>query len=309
MNKMQSTYSLIVPHFNDPIRLERLLYSVPIERGDVEVIVVDDCSTDHVAFDAVRVRWPSVRWLSTRENMGAGVARNVALDAATGRWLVFADSDDEFLPGAFKTFDQALREDDQLAYFLAEAVQEVDRSPSRRAETMNDLVATYIVSGDASSEQRLRLHHVVPWAKVYSRAYVEENCFRFDPVRNGNDVAFNVLSAIQARRVCAFPKPVYRIYRRPKSLTSDLSYEVFMQRFRVSVLVAQRLETLGYKGVWPGTGQMMMSLRYGPRVTIKVWWLVLRSPMKVNIFRILEPSRWRKYLLKSVEKNRQPRIT
>jgi GT2 family glycosyltransferase len=66
-------YSLIVPHYDDTDRLERLLRSVPLERDDIEVIVVDDCTPDQQGLDLVRQRWPRVRWLSTPENAGAGV--------------------------------------------------------------------------------------------------------------------------------------------------------------------------------------------------------------------------------------------
>lgn len=301
MNNQQPSYSLIIPHFNDTIRLERLLRSVPVERADLEVIVVDDCSTEQNILVIVQARWPSVRWLSTQENSGAGAARNVGLDAAMGSWLVFADSDDEFLPAAFEQFDQVLREDDQLVYFLAEAVQEADGSPSVRAEGMNALVEAFAAGGDQTTQQRLRLHHVVPWAKVYSRDFIEAKKLRFDAVRHGNDVAFNVLCGIQANKIHAFPNPVYRVYRRPQSLTANLSAEVFMQRFLVSVSVAERLATLGYKRIWPGTGQMLMSLRYGPRLTLKVWWLVFRSPMKIDIFRALDIKRWWGFIHKKIK--------
>ena len=305
MNHQQPTYSIIIPHFNDPIRLERLLCSVPVKRADVEVIVVDDCSPNQNNLEALRVRWPSVRWLSTLENKGAGAARNVGLDTATGSWLVFADSDDEFFQDAFETFDKVLRVDDQLVYFLAEAVQEADGTPSIRAESINALVKAYTDIRDNTSLQRLCLHHVVPWAKVYSRGFIEDIEMRFDHVFHGNDVAFNVLCAIQAVQVRAYAKPVYRIYRRPQSLTTDQSAEVFFQRFLVSVSVAERLETLGYKRIWPGTGQMMMSLRYGPRMTFKVWWLVFRSPMRVSIFRALELKRWWTFLLNTIKTERE----
>lgn len=305
MYKKPSTYSLIIPHFHDTIRLERLLRSVPVKREDVEAIVVDDCSPDQNSLEAMRGRWLRVRWLSTPENAGAGVARNVGLDAATGRWLVFADSDDEFLPGAFEQFDRVLREDDQLVYFLAEAVQEVDGSPSVRAEGVNTLVEAYAAGGDQTIEQCLRLHHVTPWAKVYSRAFIESKELRFDPVRHGNDVAFNVLCGMQANKIRAFPNSVYRVYRRPQSLTANLSAEVFMQRFRVSVSVAERLATLGYRRIWPGQGQMLMSLRYGPRIILKVWCLTLRSPMKVDVFRALDMKCWWDYIHKRMKTKRE----
>lgn len=96
---------------------------MPLERDDLEVIVVDDCSPDQSALDTIRERWPRVRWLSTPENSAAGVARNVGIEAAQGRWLLFADSDDKFLPNAFDTFDRVLLDEDELVYFLAESLQ------------------------------------------------------------------------------------------------------------------------------------------------------------------------------------------
>jgi len=292
---MQPTYSLIIPHFNDPARLERLLCSVPVGREDLEVIVVDDCSPDQGALDVVRGHWPRVQWLSTPENAGAGVARNVGLDAARGRWLVFADSDDEFLPDAFETFDRVLRTDDELVYFLAEAVQEADGSPSVRSERMNELVQAYAVGGDPASLQRLRLQHVVPWAKVYARAIIESLELRFDPVRRSNDVAFNVLAAVQADRLRTEVIPVYQVYRRAESLTADVSANAFEERFLVSRSLAQRLALLGVQSARSATGQMLLSFRYGPRVALRVWWLAIFSPMQIEWSRIFDLGRWRRF--------------
>ena len=293
---MHTIYSLIVPHFNDPARLERLLRSVPVERCDTEVIVVDDCSPDQGALDAVRARWPRVQWLSTPENAGAGVARNVGLDAARGRWLVFADSDDEFLPDAFETFDRVLRTDDELVYFLAEAVQEADGSPSVRSERMNELVQAYAAGQDAASLQRLRLQHVVPWAKVYARAFIEAHRLRFDPIRRSNDVAFNVLAAVQTQRLRAETIVVYRVYRRAESLTSDVSAAAFMERFLANRSLAQRLAAIGVPRGRPATGHMLLSLRYGPRIAARVWWLAIWSPMQVEWSRIFDLGRWRRFV-------------
>ena len=293
---MSIAYSLIIPHFNDPVRLERLLRSVPVEREDVEVIVVDDCSPDQGALDAVRTRWPQVRWLSTPENAGAGVARNVGLDAARGRWLVFADSDDEFLPDAFETFDRALRADDELVYFLAEAVQEADGSPSVRSERINELVQAYAIGGDAASLQRLRLQHVNPVAKVYARKFVKAHELRFDPIRRSNDVAFNVLAAVQAQRLRVEVTPVYRVYRRAESLTADVSAAAFMDRFLANRSLAQRLAALGVPRARSATGQMLLSLRYGPGIAVRVWWLAVWSPMQVEWQRIFDLNRWRRFV-------------
>lgn len=299
------SYSVIVPHYEDTKRLERLLRSTPEARDDVELIVVDDCSPNQTAIDALRVRWPKVRWLSTVENAGAGVARNVGLDSAQGRWLVFADSDDEFLAGAFESFDRVLRHDDELVYFLAEAIQEADGSPSIRSDRKNELVIEHAQSQNAESLRQLRLQHVVPWAKVYARSIIKVHQLRFDSVRRSNDIAFNVLAAVQALKVRAEPIPVYRVYRRSESLTSNVSAPAFMERFLVDRSLAERLAALGERKARSATGHMLLSIRYGPWVMLRVWWLAIYSPMFIEWMRIFNFRRWRKFFISRLSRAKE----
>lgn len=290
------SYSLIIPHFNDPERLERLLRSVPVQRADLEVLVVDDCSPDQPALEAVRLRWPKVRWLSTVENAGAGAARNIALGQAQGERLVFADSDDEFLPGAFEVFDEHVGDDDELVYFLAEAVQEVDDSPSNRADRLNELCNAYLDDPSDSVREQLLLGHVVPWAKVYSRRFVERRGVKFEETPVSNDVAFNVLTALQASRVGVVSEPVYRIHRRPKSLTANPSPEAFLERVAVKARLATAVKELGIDEGPSATGWMLASFAYGPRTAYRAWRLCLTSDLRIDVFRMFQVTRWKRFL-------------
>lgn len=90
-------YSFIIPHKNSPQLLNRCVNSIP-RRDDVEIIVVDDNSDPNV------VDWKSFKFDDTRcltliqdhSCKGAGNARNVGIDNAHGRWLLFADADDYY---------------------------------------------------------------------------------------------------------------------------------------------------------------------------------------------------------------------
>lgn len=64
----------------------------------LELLVVDDHSADDTNA-VVRGLGPSVRYLATRRASGAQAARNVGIRAASGSWIAFLDSDDEWLAG------------------------------------------------------------------------------------------------------------------------------------------------------------------------------------------------------------------
>ena len=73
----------------------RRLRSVRGERGEVEIICVDDGSTDGSGeiLDEYAARDGRFRVIH-QANAGVSVARNVALDAVQGEWLTLADADD-----------------------------------------------------------------------------------------------------------------------------------------------------------------------------------------------------------------------
>jgi glycosyltransferase involved in cell wall biosynthesis len=63
-----------------------------------EVIVVDDASTDGTAALFEGTLDQRIRYVRLPENRGGAVARNIGIDLATGDWIAFLDSDDEWLP-------------------------------------------------------------------------------------------------------------------------------------------------------------------------------------------------------------------
>jgi glycosyltransferase involved in cell wall biosynthesis len=106
--------SVIIPTYNQSHCIERSLNSAQEQTfKDIEILVCDDASTDDTkdkirAFQKEDTR---VKLLCLNKNQGAGAARNIGLEAATGKYIAFLDSDDEWLPD--KIFQQVKRLDSE----------------------------------------------------------------------------------------------------------------------------------------------------------------------------------------------------
>ena len=102
--------SVVLPTFNRAATLERAISSVlQQDYAALELIVVDDGSTD--ATQAVLAGIPDGRMtvLSMPRNRGQAHARNAGISRARGDLVAFQDSDDEWLPGKLSLQVRALQ--------------------------------------------------------------------------------------------------------------------------------------------------------------------------------------------------------
>jgi glycosyltransferase involved in cell wall biosynthesis len=92
--------SVVIPAYNRAATVVRAMRSVLTQSvRDLELIVVDDASTDGTPEAVESVGDPRVRLLRHDTNRRAGAARNTGIRAARGEYVAFLDSDDEWLPG------------------------------------------------------------------------------------------------------------------------------------------------------------------------------------------------------------------
>lgn len=88
-------FSVIIPHYNDEIRLYKCLeylFKQEYEINKMEVIVVDDCSPVDIQGN-IKLRFPDVRYFRLAKNRGPAPARNFGIGNARGKYLAFVDSD------------------------------------------------------------------------------------------------------------------------------------------------------------------------------------------------------------------------
>ena len=102
-------YSVIIPCYNSRNTISDAIQSIPNKPSDIEIIVIDDGSTDDTCsiVNSLKEEYKSIV-LIKQENLGAGAARQKGVESANGEYILFLDSDDVFDTRAFTVFDNVV---------------------------------------------------------------------------------------------------------------------------------------------------------------------------------------------------------
>ncbi|SHI26506.1 glycosyltransferase family 2 protein [Ferrimonas marina] len=228
--------SIVIPHHNDEPRLRRLLKSIPLEQDGIEVIVVDDHSTRDYDPAALTQSFPQVRFLSNdRGKPGAGAARNTGLEQASGDWLLFADSDDYFLPGAFELLAEYRDHPAEVVFFSPCSQDESDGQFEHlrdRTQNYRRIVHNFCQSGE---ELAIRLRFFVPWSKLIRHSLIQRHQIRFDEVIAGNDLLFSLQVGLYAKQISATERSLYCVTRNGGSLTTQTDWPRLESRLGATI--------------------------------------------------------------------------
>ncbi len=210
--------SIIIPHYNMPDYLYRLLDSIG-KHNDVQVVVVDDHSDQcRLEVSKCSVHYDHVLFLQTEPGRkGAGAARNTGLLRAEGTWLLFADADDFFLPGWYDIVSEYRNSDYDLVFFPPDGRKE-DGTAAKRHLLYRELVEDCF-SNRYGSEERLRFRFTVPWSKLIRAEVVINHEIRFDEIQYSNDVMFSAKSGYYAGKITADRRMIYCVTDHEGSLT------------------------------------------------------------------------------------------
>lgn len=214
-------FSIIIPTKNTHSFLQRCLDSIP-SRKDIEVIVVDD-NSDPMKVDFANYpgrNRPNTQVVFTKDGKGAGFARNVGLEKATGKWLLFSDSDDTFeTENLNRMLDKYQNSEADIIFFNANRVDE------QTGEVLSQHLSKSKYERDAKQySDFMRYRSNVPWAKMIRRDIVEKNSIQFSEVPAANDLFFSAVSGYYAKKVLIDFTVIYDWkVRKSGSITSTVS--------------------------------------------------------------------------------------
>jgi glycosyltransferase involved in cell wall biosynthesis len=206
--------SVIIPMHNASSTISGLVESfLQVDAASVEVVVVDDASTDGSADRVAALGRTEVVVERLATNAGAGIARNHGFALARGRYSLFFDADDEIHPVALTSAIGAL---DDTGCDVAVLPYRYRRGGSTQFEGMNsfDLGAW---SRYATAPRRVaRLHDVprllgfsnYPWNKLLATDHYRRTGLRFGSTPVHNDVLGHWLTLLDADSILLLDQPL-----------------------------------------------------------------------------------------------------
>ncbi len=204
--------SVIVPVYNAEKSISACLDSILTQQTaeTIALIVINDGSTDNTA--ALLEKYRDHALILTMPHSGSAAhVRNIGLCHATGRYVMFVDSDDRLCPGAVETLLTA------AARWKADIVQGAWQYIKQDGKS--GLVQTYAPGCYDGKHRCDRLDLPgMPWGKLYRRTLFEQVRFP-EGYTAYEDSIVHFLLFRMAERVAVVPQTVYLWQQNPQGIT------------------------------------------------------------------------------------------
>ena len=214
--------SVVIPVHNAELYIRQCLDSVLRQEVPLEIICVDDNSTDRsceTIEEYIKAGCP-VKLLRNKTNERAGFCRNKGIDASQGKYIHFLDADDFLVEGAYKKLLAIANKEnaDVLrcnAYVYDNVTGMSGETDYYSHKRLSDNVFGKVYTLLDRAQSMLQ-GVVAPWAGIIKRDFVISKGLRFNHLMCVNDRSFYFESLIKARRII-FVKEFIIYYRQNNS--------------------------------------------------------------------------------------------
>lgn len=290
---MQPDVSFVIAAYNAEATLDRAIASAMAQRDvAIEVIVVDDRSSDRTLDVARAYPQDIVKVVALPANRGPGGARNAGLDLARGRWVAVLDSDDAVLPGRLAAMiARAEKAGAEIAVDNVQVVREDGTPedimfPTRYLEGLGEISLTDYIAGNIVFESRFNLGYLKP---IFQRRFLDENQLRYDEkLRIGEDYILLASALAKGGRCVVEPTVGYVYHIRTGSISRVLElHHVEAMAEADAAFAAEHFMDDGAKAAFARRGR---SLRKAASFLSLVQHIKARAPLKAIRTALSDPA-------------------
>lgn len=243
--------SVIVPVYNSEQELRDCLDSlVEQTEKDIEIIVIDDGSTDNSPeIEAeYQKKYPNVKVYRNERNLGQSETRNRGIELAEGDYIAFLDSDDYVNPGMYEELYQAAV-DNNMPELIVTGLSFVKGNEYRKKDlTFIGKQSTTIIHPMDNPDQ-VFFESPSLCNKLFRKDTVKN--YKFLDVSAWEDIAFSFTRFLEANTVISKPTANY-FYRR--DVSNGVSAKNFKENDKITdifVIADELEEELKRNGKYP----------------------------------------------------------
>ena len=233
-NEENITISLIIPVYNVSKYIERCMKSVIKQTyNHFECILVDDASPD----DSIAICERMIaaydgpiqfRILHHQQNRGLSAARNTGIDAATGDYILFIDSDDIISNDCVEKLMAPVLKDCSIEMVAGEYLRFSDKglpeSHLKSWEHQEDL-KTHEAVRDLYFDTERHLQPAV-WNRLTSRTFINQHQLRFKEGQIWEDALWTFFEMKYLSHIYIIPDITYYYYHRLDSISNGIKKEI-----------------------------------------------------------------------------------
>jgi len=238
--------SVIIPTYNSQDTIIRAINSCVAYIDDIEIVIVDDGSKD-LTTKLIENKYShfiengKIQLINANHG-GAGNARNLGIENSKGEWIIFLDSDDEFL--SLRTVLIDLNAFRQYSFdVLNYSINYKKKYGQRSYSIINGKALTWDNLG--LNNESLKLWDSGPAYKAFRREFLIQHNIRFPlNIKVGEDLVFNQKCLQEDPDIIVKYGDIYRVIENKNSITHKIINQNILED---GVKLVQAVEKLNIK--------------------------------------------------------------
>lgn len=216
--------SVIIPVYNVASCIAQCLQSVMQQTyRELEVLLVDDCGADESlllirsmlgGLEEATIDGIHYQILHHERNRGLSAARNTGIEAASGEWIYFLDSDDWISPDCIGSLVEAARQEEGIEMAIGQ-LETFDEKGNQNVKLINGNdcprlnLPDGVFAGDVLCQYLAGRFYEMAWNKLVSRRFLKQHDLYFKEGLIHEDTLWSFCCACKLSKIAAVGKTLY----------------------------------------------------------------------------------------------------
>ena len=231
MRKKSYKISIIIPCYNVSRYIVEAIESIKYQTmkfDEIQVIIVDDHSTDETLeiINQHYSQYENVKIIALEKGSGAaGKPRNIGIQHAEGKYIMFLDPDDIYEKRACELLYEAIEKNNKdivIGNYIQFDESNVYMHPILKRKLKSRIEEVCITS----NSDFIKLPPSI-WCKIYRVDFIKENNIKFPEGIACQDAVFMTECFMKVGKMAYIPENIYRYRLRATSITNNITVKYF----------------------------------------------------------------------------------